>query len=265
MTILPDLKRPKDEIEEKIKRQISKGKEIQRKTESLWSSLSGDELREEVKKWSNYNLDLLTRAFVTDSVAKEYALIAGTVEDRLKKRIEYLQSILERLELVEETGDKSDSPLSPTLVQEVFLIHGHDEAANQTVSRFVEKLGFNLTRLSEQPNLGRTLIEKLEDYANVPYAIALLTPDDVATPIEKAETREQWKPRARQNAIFELGIFVGRLGRGKVCILYKPGVDIPSDYRGVAYHEMDPGGGWKLDLAKEMRAAGLSIDFSKIA
>ena len=154
LTVLPNLKRSKSEIEKQIKTQISKGKEIHRKTESLWNPLDGDELRDEVKKWSDYNLDLLTRAFVTDSVSKEYALIAGTVEDRLKRRIDHLTSILERLELVDETEGEDIPSKTPVSGQRVFLIHGHDEAANQTVSRFVEKLGFDLTRLSEQPNLG---------------------------------------------------------------------------------------------------------------
>jgi predicted nucleotide-binding protein len=238
LTVLPDLKRRKSDIEGKIKTQISKGRGIQRQTENTWSPLEGDELRNAVKKWSAYNLDLFTRAFVTDSVAKEYAQIAGTIEDRLESRIEFLQSTLESLELVEETSGKSDFPLSPISGQHVFLIHGHDEAANQTVSRFVEKLGLTPTRLDEQPNLGRTLIEKLEENSNVPYAIALMTSDDIATSKERKEKKEQWKPRARQNVIFELGNFVGRLGRGRVCILYKTGVDIPSDYRGV---------GWGMD------------------
>ncbi len=65
--------------------------------------------------------------------------------------------------------------------------------------------------------------------------------------------------------IFELGFFVGRIGRGKVCVLYKPGVGLPSDYKGVGYVELDPGGGWKTKLAREMAEAGLNVDFSKIA
>ena len=62
---------------------------------------------------------------------------------------------------------------------------------------------------------------------------------------------------------FELGYFIGRLGRDRVCALYKKGVEIPSDYNGVLYIPMDRGGGWRLDLAKELKAAGLNVDINK--
>ncbi len=223
-------------------------------------------MHKKVANWSTYNLDLLKRSFVNDSVAKAYAQIIGPIRERLKARIEFLDSVLQRLHLVDEQIDETQfSTVEVPPTGEIFLVHGHDEAANEAVSRFTERLGLKVVRLSEQPHKGRTLIEKLEDYGNVSYAIALLTPDDLASPIEKAQNQEEWKPRARQNTIFELGIFVGKLGRGKVCILYKPGVEIPSDYRGVGYIEMEPRGNWKVELAREMKAAGLGIDLNNVA
>lgn len=92
------------------------------------------------------------------------------------------------------------------------------------------------------------------------YAIVLLTADDrggtTSTPYENQ------KPRARQNVIFELGYFLGKLGRNRVCGLYVPGVEIPSDHTGVLYVELDDRGAWRLALAKEMKAAGLPIDMN---
>ena len=44
---------------------------------------------------------------------------------------------------------------------------------------------------------GRTIIEKFEDYSDVGFAIALLTPDDRAGTASAAY--EEQKPRARQN------------------------------------------------------------------
>ena len=64
--------------------------------------------------------------------------------------------------------------------------------------------------------------------------------------------------------IFEWGVFVGLVGRGKVCVLHKPDIEPPSDDRRVGYVPMDPRGGWKLDLAKEMQAARLKIDLNKL-
>jgi len=53
------------------------------------------------------------------------------------------------------------------------------------------------------------------------------------------------------------------LGRNRVCALYEDGVEIPSDYAGVAFVPLDAAGAWRLDLAKEMQAAGLPVDLNK--
>jgi predicted nucleotide-binding protein len=61
-----------------------------------------------------------------------------------------------------------------------------------------------------------------------------------------------------------LGFFVGRLGRDKVCALYSQGVEIPSDYRGVGYIEMDQVGGWKIPLAREMKNVGIQVNMNRV-
>lgn len=143
----------------------------------------------------------------------------------------------------------------------VFLVHGHDEAALHEVARFLKDLDQDVIVLREQPNKGRTIIEKFEDYTNVGFAIVLLTPDDKGGSVDAPADSQ--RPRARQNVILELGYFLGRLGRSRVCALYVEGVEIPSDYSGVLYVKLDRDGGWRLNLAKELKAAGLPVDMNK--
>ena len=68
------------------------------------------------------------------------------------------------------------------------------------------------------------------------------------------------KPRARQNVIFELGYFTGKLDRGRVCALTKGNVEIPSDYDGVLYIPFDESGAWRMKLVQELKNAGFEID-----
>lgn len=143
----------------------------------------------------------------------------------------------------------------------VFIVHGHDENAKINVARFIEKLGLEAIILHEQPSKGKTIIEKFEEHASSScFAIALLTTDDVGYPQNNEASA---KPRARQNVIFELGYFCGALSRRNVCVLYKEGVEIPNDYLGVVYTQLDEGGAWQLHLAKEMKSAGLDFDMNK--
>ena len=101
----------------------------------------------------------------------------------------------------------------------------------------------------------------MPDYADVEFAVVLLTPDDVGALREK---KPELHPRARQNVILELGFFIGRLGRERVCVLKKDVVEAPSDYEGVAYTDLDDGGGWKIELVRELKSAGFGIDTSRM-
>lgn len=151
--------------------------------------------------------------------------------------------------------------VQPALCNKVFVVHGHDEAALQSVARFLEQLELGAIILREQPDQGRTIIEKFEDCANqVGFAVVLLTPDDVAGSAAALGSAM----RARQNVIFELGYFSGKLGRGRACLLRKGDVEIPSDLYGVIYTEMDTSEGWKLKLVKELKAAKLEFDANKV-
>lgn len=143
----------------------------------------------------------------------------------------------------------------------VFIVHGHDDEAKESVARYIEKLSLEAIILHEMPNKGRAIMEKLEDHSDVGFAVVILTPDDLGTSKDK---REDLKPRARQNVIFELGYFVGKLRRERICVLRKENVEIPSDYEGILYIEMDKGGGWKQRLAKEMKEVGIKIDPIKL-
>ena len=179
----------------------------------------------------------------------------------LQTQITKLDGLVELLQTeIKLSSGQALAASPPVTGHGVFLVHGHDDKTLHETARFLEKLKQDVTILREQPNEGRTIIEKFEEYANVGFAVILLTPDDHGGPIDSPQ--EEQNPRARQNVVFELGYFIGRLGRNRVCALYAEGVEIPSDYSGVLYIPFDEQGAWRLALAKEMKAAGLPIDMN---
>lgn len=143
----------------------------------------------------------------------------------------------------------------------IFIVHGHDDLAKTTVARFLEKLGCKAIILHEQPSAGRTIIEKIEDYTNVGFAIVLYTPDDIGAKVEK---KPDLKPRARQNVIFEHGFLIAKLGRNNVCALLKGDIEKPSDISGVIYISFDDRGAWQTEVAKEMHNAGFKINLNNL-
>jgi predicted nucleotide-binding protein len=144
----------------------------------------------------------------------------------------------------------------------VFIVHGHDDGARETVARLLERLQLEAIVLHEKASGGKTVIEKLEHYSDVDFAVVLLTPDDIgAAKTDAANLR----PRARQNVVLELGLFIGLLSRKHVCALHKGNVELPSDFAGVVYVSMDDGGAWKFFLGRELIEAGFNVDLNRIA
>ncbi len=143
----------------------------------------------------------------------------------------------------------------------VFIVHGHDNEILQSVARFVEKMGLIPIILHEQANEGRTIIEKFEDYSDVPFAIVLFSPDDLG----KAKNDSSLRPRPRQNVVFELGFFIGKLGRKNAVVLHNvvQNFEMLSDFQGVLFHPYQAG--WELSIAREMRSAGMNVDLNKLA
>ena len=136
--------------------------------------------------------------------------------------------------------------------KDVFVVHGHDDEFKREVADVLRRAGLNPVILHEQPNGGKTIIEKFEKHGGgAGFAVVLLTPDDVGGP-----SADQLRPRARQNVVGEKFWFAGKLGRSKVCALKKGDIEVPSDFAGVVYTSVDERDAWKKDLLKELHAAG---------
>lgn len=276
------LQMPRDECRCRIDSQIDKGEALRDRPLANAAELNAAERDRE--RWHDYNKDLLRRMVNTVNLAVDYARVGRPVvrivypgvqvplsedvcdfREHLDRDINRLMSIRDRLELIPEDpriAESRQAPEEATAVssRKVFLVHGHDEEALHTVARCIERLDLEVLVLREQPSRGRTVIEKFEDYSDVAFAVVLLTPDDEG----RGKGEEGLSPRARQNVIFELGFFVGKLGRERVCALHKGNVEILSDYEGVIWEPMDSDA-WPFNLAREMGAAGLDVDLNKLA
>ena len=185
--------------------------------------------------------------------------------ERLENKSARLTSAIEQLEVEAEVEVKPVPVAVPHFEvtgRKVFLVHGTDTGPRESCARFLSQLGLQVVILHEQADQGQTIIEKFVKHSDVGFAVVLLTGDDRGG--KRDIQFDAQKPRARQNVIFELGFFLGKLGRSRVCALYEESVELPSDYHGVIYVLIDRNDGWKLRLAKELKAAGLDVDMNKV-
>ena len=222
---------------------------------------------------------MLKVLFTTNAIAEQYeSPVHGMIGDDIARNrrllelfqnnvdteIATLESVLERLTLYAEPVARSQSSASNRALvqrssQKIFVVHGHDEGPREAVARFIQALGFQPIILHERANEGRTVIEKVEAHGDVGFAVVVLTPDD-----EGCAKGGMPEPRARQNVLLELGYFIGRLGRNRVCALKRGELEIPSDFGGVVYEPFDAAGGWKQKLGRELEAVGYEIDWNTV-
>jgi len=271
----PELQVTREEAAQKIGERIALGEELFVRQVSNMEQL--DAAENEYRRWNSYNAEMLKRLFTTHKFEEEYSWWGVMVsmydkspaekvkehKNEIREKIHRLESVRDRLELVPVAVGvvkPGRTAVARDRTNKVFVVHGHDEAARESVARFLERIGIEAVILHEQATGGRTIVEKLEHYADVDFAVILLTPDDVGG--VKTSSPDKLQPRARQNVVLELGFFVGKLGRRHVCALYKGSLELPSDYLGVGYVALDEGGGWRLQLAKELRGAGFSVDMN---
>ena len=200
----------------------------------------------------------------TDSTSKsdyvEWAIIGySSLLSTIETVIEDYEIEFNEQQGKQNEASKAEETKSNDVGKKVFIVHGQDEQLKTDVANFLYKCGLEPVILHEQPNGGKVIIEKLEEYSRSSgYAVVLLSPDDFGKSVNTSG-EDGYKYRARQNVILELGLFIGNLGRSRVASIYKKPNDrefeFPSDIFGVTYIPYE-GTQWKSDLVKELLEAG---------
>ncbi len=168
-----------------------------------------------------------------EATEKELASLRSKYDKRIRSKELKAKKLLKH--------DRSEKHAKP------FIVHGRDHHTKLELKNYLQNilhLGQPII-LHEQPSMGRTIIEKFEAEARgAKLVFVLLTPDDLM-----ASGTEDNKEKRR--AIFEMGYFFAKLQRtaGRVLLLTKGKLDLPSDISGVVY----------LDISDGIEAAGESI------
>jgi predicted nucleotide-binding protein len=265
----------------KLEKRIEIGDEIFNRNISTQQELTT--ANSDYKLWTDYNFEMLKQVFnieINDYMDSynhagytfmgQMGEVQGNPVQTFKNLITYkldnLKSLLTRAELLKSqvSNNTTTTVATPTKTlskTEVFIVHGHDEAAKTKTARYIEKLGLKPIILHEQASGSKTVIEKIEAYSNVGFGIVLYTPCDIGA---KKDDNPNLKNRARQNVVFEHGFLIGKIGRENVCALVKDDIETPNDISGVVYVKMDDDDAWHIKIARELRNSGYEIDMNKL-
>lgn len=240
---------------------------------------------DDFKRWHDRNKAIYRSSFIEPEniYFHEYEVLCWRIwgsdtvkeyKENIKRLSNHMQGDIERVDLIECVAEVVEPIIinqPKELSHEIFIVHGHSEEMKQSVARIVTKLGLTPIILHEQPNGGKTIIEKFESNAeSIRFAIILLSADDLGSSVrdldgvKDEEVRQHLEMRARQNVVFEMGYFAGRLGRSHVFLLLQDGVAKPGDLDGIVYTAYDAAHAWRFELVKELKNAGYKVSADQV-
>jgi len=244
-----------------------------------------EQFRKRINKWQITSKEILIRAF-----GESHRHVLAFSETITRKNIgfnykqEFKHEVNQGLGILESVSETLmldldnisnletvDIVEQQSLSEDIFIVHGHNEEMKQSVARVLRDLGLNPIILHEQPNGGKTIIEKFEsNTTQITFAVILLSADDLAASLEEInsikgdEVYQHLEKRARQNVVFEMGYFAGKLKRANVFFLLQDGVAKPGDLDGIVYTPYDSARAWRFELVKELRNAGYKVSADQV-
>ena len=139
----------------------------------------------------------------------------------------------------------------------VCITYGRDQIMNRQVVSVIRALGVNPIVMQDKNNRDKSLAQFSTEYKNIVFVIAILSMDDWVYP-------KNGKPKdahlfADQTVIFQLGYWIGKLGRNRVFTLFYDQRNFrrPTEHFDVIYTPLDKNGAWKKELAKRLSTFGI--------
>jgi predicted nucleotide-binding protein len=147
----------------------------------------------------------------------------------------------------------------------IIVVSGTDETMKTTMTTALRKLGLASVVMSEEPNQGKKIVEQFaKDYADVKFALVLLSPDLYTYPKGEEATKRERTPSMDVALMF--GFLLGKLGKDRVLAFYRetPNFAFPIGFEGVKFTPLDDRDSWKLSLIRELTGCGYTVDAERL-
>lgn len=133
-------------------------------------------------------------------------------------------------------------PAAAEVSNKVYVVGEENDPLRQQISMFLDEIGLKEIAINREH--GKMLpLDELEDHKDAKYAFFIFNSDDLSY------------------AMFELGHFVGKLGKGHVCVLHMTDVNFPKNVPGVTVKpivvKLEEA---SLSIIKELKSVGIKIN-----
>lgn len=142
-------------------------------------------------------------------------------------------------------------------------INGPSGRLMNEVLSFLKKLQIPVSKSEPYNGSEDGVPDKNLDFSEIGFSIIVFS-DVPAESGGEVRQKEPLSDNALLSTVFQLGYFMGRLGRKRVCALMETGMSIPLKANIVLQIEADSAGAWQIALARGMKAAGIRFDMNLV-
>jgi predicted nucleotide-binding protein len=216
--------------------------------------------------WSHTTADKLTLPNQENLLAakdKKY-LIESIVKGRVRGAYVCTEKFLPSTEK-NTLSTQSATSGSGSLGRRIIVVSGADDQMKQAITRALTKLSLIPLVICEQLSHGKKIVENFSrDYADVAFAVVLLSPDDFGYAKNESATKRKLRPQ--QDVVFELGFLLGKLGKENMLVFFREcaNFEIPTDFEGMKVTAFDDRDSWKFALIRELTNCGCNVDAHRI-
>ena len=163
-----------------------------------------------------------------------------------------------------ESSQPPETPLPP-VKNKLFVIHGLDEKMNAPMIEFLISLGLEPILMRDKENSAKPIAVKFTQYNDIDFALAILSGDDFVYRKENGKPQSSHL-KADQGVVFELGFWLGKLGRDRVIAFYydQKNFRCPTEFFDLRYVPFDKNGGWHWELVERLNQCNFKIDPKKL-
>lgn len=145
---------------------------------------------------------------------------------------------------------------APSLTKILLICCSRNGTARQALCRFAAQLKFSFEIIEFNPEQPSNLIEQIYHHRDAKFAV-IYWGEPTGRELPGSAHPERYVG-------FALGFAVGRLGRGRVCMLGSTTAAPLPGFTRILVAQLDAGGGWQIPLGRRMKNAGIDVDLNKL-
>jgi hypothetical protein len=202
----------------------------------------------QIESWARATSETLQRVFGEDTAAAEFSSMEASEadesgdEDRMRIRLDTRLAMLEGL--IVRAEDLYAEPIAEQAASKrVLLAPSGDETTTQAVVDFLESIQCSPIVCGRFGEPG-SAIEAFDRHRDVGFAIVMLSRNTALG--------------GTNNGLLELGFLLGKLGRGRVCVVQNEPLGAEHYDQSVLRVELDEAGKWQDGVVKALRDAGIA-------